>query len=176
MTAALSLDKLQRPVVRGIVDWRRVGLLLLRSYQVDGQPLPPVSGNSGPAANQYRMWLEFQKGDFAKVASLEPSAMRFPPHDLYERLLRVEAFKSCPIALGQLEKESVVFFLSLTDRPLRLHVDGLVPRSRLVLCRAHLYAEVAAGAVLGRHLNRVSKPALFWTSVCRRLEASGSVR
>ena len=60
-----------------------------------------------------------------------------------------------PVDLRQAEEEGVVLALRVAQRALRLHVDRLVLRVRLVLGRADHDAQRAAGAVLGRDLDRV---------------------
>ena len=57
--------------------------------------------------------------------------------------------------IGQVEEERVVLALGVAERRLRVHVDRLVPRVGSILGRADVHAQVAAGAVLRRHLNRV---------------------
>ncbi len=59
------------------------------------------------------------------------------------------------VGVGQAEEELVVRALRLAQRRQRRHVDRLVLRVRLVLGRADRHAQAAAGAVLGRHLDRV---------------------
>ena len=60
--------------------------------------------------------------------------------------------------VGQVEKERVVVALGVAERRLRVHVDRLVPGVRPILGRADVHAQVAARAVLRRHLNRVRPP------------------
>ena len=57
--------------------------------------------------------------------------------------------------VGQVEKERVVVPLGVAERRLRVHVDRFVPGVRPIFGRADVHAQVAARAVLRRHLNRV---------------------
>ena len=84
------------------------------------------------------------------------------PGVLEERLQELRALDVEPrrraraVELGEVEEERRSSPAPASrSGALRRHVDGLVPRVRLVLGRADLDAEVAAGAVLGRHLDRV---------------------
>ena len=74
------------------------------------------------------------------------------------------------VDLGQIEEEVVVVALGLAQRHLRRHVEGLVLRVRLVLGRADPDAELAAGAVLRRHLDGVLLAREVLGLVVHRLE------
>src|SRR3954454_18513350 len=62
------------------------------------------------------------------------------------------------VHLGEIEEEAEMLALGLAQWALRLQVDRLAARLGLVLRRADLDAEPAAGAVLGRHLEDVLHP------------------
>ena len=59
-----------------------------------------------------------------------------------------------PIDLRQVEEERVVGALGVAQRRLRRHVDRLVLGVGAILGRADVDTQIAAGAILGRHLNR----------------------
>ena len=91
------------------------------------------------------------------------------------RSWRRGAAAPCGRAPGSVEEEAVVGPFALAQRLLRLHVERLVARVALVLGRAHDGAEMAAGAVLGRHLDGVGEPLEVGRTVRRRDEiASGA--
>ncbi len=66
----------------------------------------------------------------------------------------------------QIEEERVVVPLGVPQRRLRVHVDRLVPGIGPILGRADVHAQVAARAVLRRHLNRIG-PRLELESLVR---------
>ena len=101
------------------------------------------------------------------------------PGELEERLeelrsLDVQARKRGAVELGQVEEECEVRPLDRGVLRLRQHVDGLVLRVRLVLAGTDVHAQVAAGAVLGRHLDRVRHSLVVSPLIVNRLEGTWS--
>ena len=81
------------------------------------------------------------------------------------RAFMVETYDVGAIELGQIEKEVVIGTFGVAQRRLRFHVDRLVLWIGPVFGRAHVNAEITAGAVFRRHLNRERLPLVFSASV-----------
>ena len=75
----------------------------------------------------------------------------------------------------QVQEERIIFPFGFAQRRHRLHVDGFMPRVGAVLGRAHIDAQIAARAVLGRDLDRVSFVLEIDTFVGRRHEGCRSI-
>ena len=106
------------------------------------------------------------------------AAARARPRILEQRLQELGTFHVEPdfaaVGFGQAQEELVVRALGFPQRQLGMHVDGLVPRIRLVLGGADHHAEAATGAILGGDLDRVPGTFPFGAAVVRRLERGGS--
>ena len=114
---------------------------------------------------------QFQIGSFA-AAGAGPGELEQRLHEL--RGLHVVA-QHLAVGVRQVEEEGEVLALGFAQRELRHHVDGFAARVALVLGGADLHAELAAGAVLRRDLQRVEHAGIFARLELGGLEGGGRV-
>ena len=127
-------------------------------------------GYQHPVAEKLRE--EFDVGRFA--------AARAGPGELEQRLEQLRALDRIGLDLGAIdvgngEEEIPVRPFAIEVRSLGLHVDGLVLDLFLVLGRAHVDAQPAAGAIVRGHLHGELPAGIFLALVIGRFESGRGI-
>ena len=125
-------------------------------------------GHQDPVAEELRQEL-----DVRRLAASGAGAGILEERLEELRGLHIQGARLRPVGLGQVEEERVVLALGLAQRRLRMHVDGLVLGIGLVFGRTEHHAEGAAGAILGRDLDRVLRAGIVGRPEVDRLEGGG---